>query len=287
MKVFIISDIHSDVESIIPYGLRLAKFLEIEVDIIHTIDPRSIKGGYSSYADSQSITPGNKLSADKIIEREKKIADTDLKKILSAEASRLNYPLKINTVIEETEIEAKLKSLSEKDHESIILINTQTSNIIFENLDEIIDTVKKINSIYLILRPGQVFHEFERVILPTNFTAEDLQKYPKVAYLFKDFEPNILAVDIAKNKDYLGTEMKANQWKKAADAVFSESTINTIMLTGKHYNETLITYILKDNPDLVLLFKREKKVLEKLFTKDLMKELLERTDIPVLFYSSD
>ena len=287
MKTFIISDIHSEVESIIPYGLRFAKFLETEVDIIHTIDSRTLPGAYSSVADSQSISPGSKLSNEKLIEREKQNAEVGLKKILSAEGSRLNYPLKINTVIEERDIEEKLTSLTEQDHEAIILINTQTNNNIFKTLNEIIETIKSINAIYLLVHPGQVFHEFERVILPTHFTAEDLEKYPKISYLFEGFKPNIVAVDVAKNEDYLGTEMKSSQWEKGANAVFSESTVNSKMLTGKHYNETLINYVLKDKPDLVLLFKREKNLFERLFKKDLMKELLEQTDVPVLFYSSD
>lgn len=287
MKVFIISDIHSNVESIIPYGLNFAKNLETEVDIIHTIDSRDLPGAYSPVADSQSFSPGSKLNTENLIEREKHSAEVGLKKILSAEASRLNYPLKINTAIEETDIESKLTSLAEKDHESIILINTETRNKIFNNLGEIINTIKNINAIYLLVHPGQVFYEFERVILPTHFTAEDFEKYPMIAYLFKGFKPNIVALDIAKNEDYLGTEMKSSQWEKGASAVFSESTVNSMMITGKHYNETLIKYIQKDKPDLVLLFKREKNLIERLFKKDLMKELLKQTDVPVLFYSSD
>ncbi|MFW5821153.1 MAG: hypothetical protein ACOCWA_07680, partial [Bacteroidota bacterium] len=222
-----------------------------------------------------------------LIEREKQNAETGLKKILSAEGSRLNYPLKINTVVEEIDIEARLKSLTEKDHEAIILINSQSGNNIFKSTGEIINTVKSINAIYLLVNPGQEFYEYERVILPTAFTAEDLDKYPKIAYLFKGFKPHITAVDVAKNKDYLGTEMKSSQWEKSARTVFSNSVVNGMMLNGKDYNETLIKYVLKTKPDLVLLFKKEKNLFERLFKKDLMKELLEQTDVPVMFYSSD
>jgi hypothetical protein len=287
MKIYIISDLNSDVESVIPYGLRFAKFIEKEVDILHPIDPRTLKGAYTSISDSQSISPGSKLSSEALVEREKKNADTGLKKILSAEGSRLNYPLKINTVIEENDIESMLGARIENDHESIFIINTKTSNGIFDSTGEIIDIVKKLHAIYLLVHPGQVFHEYERVILPTNFTQEDLEKYPKVSFLFKGFEPNINAVDVGKNEEYLGTEMKSSRWEAGAKAVFNDSTITSTMLNGNDYNATLVKYLLKDKPDLVLLFKKEKNLFEKLFKKDLMKDILEKTDVPVMFYSSD
>lgn len=69
--------------------------MECELDIVHAIDSRSYHRMLSSYADSQTITPGNKLSHDEIMRREKKSAQKALDKMLSKEASKLNYPLKM------------------------------------------------------------------------------------------------------------------------------------------------------------------------------------------------
>lgn len=71
MKIVIVSDIRGSSESIIPYGLNLAKRLETEVEIIHVIDSRVIQGVPSRYADSQSIAAGNKQTVNEIIQKEK------------------------------------------------------------------------------------------------------------------------------------------------------------------------------------------------------------------------
>ncbi len=92
----IISDIEGKADSIIPYGLRLGKHTETEVDIIHIIDPRNKQGATSPFADSKSITPGRVMPHDYILAREQNRASKAIEKLLSGEASRLNYPLKID-----------------------------------------------------------------------------------------------------------------------------------------------------------------------------------------------
>ena len=52
MRITIISDIKGNAESIIPYGLNLAKHLKGEVNLVHVIDSRMAQGVSSMYADS-------------------------------------------------------------------------------------------------------------------------------------------------------------------------------------------------------------------------------------------
>jgi hypothetical protein len=102
MKTIILSDINNSAKSIIPYGLRLARELESEVDLLHVIDPRTHTGAYSSLSDSQSISPGETLSHAETIQHAKNRVSIKLDKLLSAEGSRLNYPLKLTGLLLKT-----------------------------------------------------------------------------------------------------------------------------------------------------------------------------------------
>ncbi len=131
MKTIIISDINGKSESIIPYGLTLAKMLESEVDVIHAIDSRLHQGEYSSLSDSQSITPGKTFSHEEIMQREKDKVQIQLDKLLSSEASRLNYPIKINTLVEKDSIINSISSKIKEEPSSIFVISIEPDGYIF------------------------------------------------------------------------------------------------------------------------------------------------------------
>ncbi len=77
MKIIIISNIRSKSESIIPYGLKLARYLESEVDIIHVIDSRTEPVLPSSYADSQTFAlGGEKFTYADTLNREKRMPNS-------------------------------------------------------------------------------------------------------------------------------------------------------------------------------------------------------------------
>jgi len=52
MKLIIVSDIMGQQESILPYGLQLAKYLQADVDILQVTDARVQQGVQTSYSDS-------------------------------------------------------------------------------------------------------------------------------------------------------------------------------------------------------------------------------------------
>jgi hypothetical protein len=147
MKAVVISDMKKE-KSIIPYALNLCKHIESEVEIIHTIDTRVQHGLSSSYADSQSISPGEKMSHTSIIEREKHQTKNKLDKILSKEASKLNYPLKINTIIENGSIESQLKSRIKRHPNSLIITNKDPDKYFFGSYKELLDVLQGLNTFF-------------------------------------------------------------------------------------------------------------------------------------------
>ena len=283
-KVIIISDIKNEEESIIPYGLQLAKRIESEVDIIHIIDKRDNTGVSSSYADSQSITPGKKLSHDTIMLKEKNEIESALDHLLSREGSRLNYPLKINTVVEEGNIEATLKEKIEKNLNSIILMNENTDHQIFTSQHEMVKLVEKTEAYSLIIPPGFEFKSFETIVLSTDFSNKDFENYADLFYFLNKFNPLITAVDVHKDNNYATKELESKAWLNAGKNIIPELNLKTNILHGKDYIPVLQNYLKLNKPDLLILFKRKQNVLEKFLSSNPEKEIIQKSDRPVLYY---
>ncbi len=283
MKIIIISDIRSNAESIIPFGFKLARDLKSVVDIIHTIDSRTEHVLPSSYSDSQTFAlDGNKFSYADTLEREKKTAKLLLDKMISHAASNLRYPLKVNIIIEETSIEHKIREYLNKKCTDLFLFSSQPDGHIFNTVEEIFDAVNDTGVNSLIIPPGQKYNSFAHVSVPADFTSEDFKKYRHLAFLFRNFRPHISAIGISKTKDHADKDVNAAKWKTAASAYFRINTVETILLAGNDYRDTLVNYLSKYNTDLLLLFYKKQNILKSLFGESISMKIIEQIRMPVL-----
>lgn len=283
MRVIIISDVKKNNGKIVTYGLNLAKFYEAEVDILHMIDPRTQHSVSSQVADSQTVAPGEKMSPDEIIEREKRIAEIELDKILSKEASRLNYPLKINTHIEEYSLEKKLTEQLRHNPSSIVLMNAQSDDNALGNKNDILNTINTINGIYIMVPPEMEFKPFNNVMIDTDFSKTDLDRLNKIAYVLHPHNATIIPVSVAAEKN--DGHMHLDEWKKSLESILSTQKINITNLDGENYDDAIIKHTKESHPNLTVLFKREKNLLNRLFKKSLTEKMLEHINTPLLYYS--
>lgn len=281
MKVFIISDIKSKAESIIPYGLRLATCLEAEVEIIHIIDSRMQQGVSSNYGDSGTVTPANKLSHDEIIEREKGTAGKELDDFLSREKSRLNYPLKVNVCIELNSIENKITEDLNNDPSAIMVVNKEADDYIFLSQKEIIDVCKDFKGLSLIVPPGTEFEKFTNILLPSALQPDDLENYQYLTDFIRYFQPvvNVVAHSDEKNEDEI------DLWVKKIETVFPSASVSLKLIDPGNFDDEFIDYTEMLEPDLVLVFRKERSLLKSLFEKELFAKLLDQTSAPILFHS--
>ncbi|HKI89562.1 MAG TPA: hypothetical protein VKA38_11085 [Draconibacterium sp.] len=282
MKTIIISDIHGKSESIIPYGLNLAKTLESEVDILHPIDSRIIQGEYSSFSDSKSITPGHKFSQKEIVQREKSWAQIELDKLLSSEASRLNYPLKINTIVEENSIIEAIETKCQNDPSSLFVISSEANDYTFQSIDEILTAVKNTGIAALLVPPEKKFKEFEKILMPVNFESEKFVAFNHIKFLFEKFKVMVDAVSVAAKDNYLEAEAKAGTWKEIAKDYFLEQTmLKTNVLEGDDFMQAVIKYTEKNMHDLILLLQKKENSVKNILRKNELDEMLKMTKIPV------
>lgn len=287
MKTIIISDIPTGKESIIPYGLNIGKFTETEVEILHIIDPREHQGVQSSLADSQTISHGNKLSHMDILQREKSVADKALDKLLSKEASRLNYPLKINVNTETDYLEKSLKTVLRKNPESILIASSDPGDSTISSLNELLSIAKELKEVVFIIPPGQKFHELREVMLITDYSEGNYLQMKQVFTWLKPFDPLIQACAIVSLKKFVDMELRGKAWKQVVKNYLDPSSAlkTSLIKKGGDNRRTLLDYVRRNNPDLVALPRKHKAGSGyKFFSKNNTKELIESLNRPILLY---
>ncbi|MFW5774117.1 MAG: hypothetical protein ACOCWD_05470, partial [Tangfeifania sp.] len=271
-----------EAETIIPFGLRVGRAFETETDVLHIIDSRMRQGKYSQISDSQSITPGSKLSQKEIFEREEGLSEKKMDKILSAEASRLNYPLKVNRVIVENTVEDEIIKRNSEEETTIFVISAEPDGTIFQSPDEILSVLKTAGAIAVIVPPGKKYKDFEKIVLPVDFEHEDLTQFADVKFVIDRFEPFINVVSVTDSKSYLEMELKSESWKKNVKKTFLSTTIKTNVLEGKNFAETVTKFVYRNKPDLVMLFRKKQNPVESIFKDDAATKIMKHLDVPLL-----
>ncbi|HSH50562.1 MAG TPA: hypothetical protein VK982_02455 [Bacteroidales bacterium] len=282
MKIIIISDIKGECESVIPYGLHLAKSLESEVEILHIIDSRTLQGVPSVYSDSQTVSPGNKLSHKEIIDREMNCAKMELDKLLSSEASRLNYPLKIETFIEEGSIEKLISQRIEPANESILLMNSVPDNFVFRSKQEIKDIIYRIDTLSLLVSPGYKYKEFKKVALLSIPKLTKINKIKEKFKFFEQFNPVIRIVNFVKNKSK--EKIKNGTLESTLKDKFKPFNVKVNTLSGEKYSQVLNDFIKDNCPELIVSDIHRRNIFDKIFSKDRNEFLICCTGLPILFF---
>lgn len=257
MKIFIISDISGNSESIIPYGLNMGKHTETEVEILHIIDPRKKQGVSSPYADSGTVSPGEKLSHKRILQREENRASFALDKLLSAEASRLNYPLKIHVEVKSDGVEKGIASAVDTDPEPLVVASLDPVNTMITSLDELITIIRGLGAAGLFVPPEHKFRQPGNVLLFTDFDDAAYEHLRDVLKWLNPFGPIINALGIAKKKDYMDMELKSSAWKKVVEKFLEPPLmLKTTIINRDGDRDMLMGYIRRNDPELVIAPKR-------------------------------
>ncbi len=284
MKTIIISDIKGSAQSIIPYGLKLARAMDSEAVVIHVVDPRINQAKYSSYSDSQSLTPGEPLGYEEISKKEVTRANTDLDSFLSSETSRIFYPLKVDTVVKTGSIEDEIEKMMKEETSCLVVVSAEADGAIFESTIEIFDMIKDSKAICILVPPGKEFTEYKKILHPVNFDSKELDKYSELRFFFEAFNPLINAVSIADEKEYLELDSKSSSWEKVAKDKFLPAKISAEVLKGNDFSDALIEYSIRNEPDLIMLFQQKINPFQKNFKTEVVGKIIQETNIPTLYF---
>jgi hypothetical protein len=282
MRTIIVSDIKSKAKSIIPYGLELAKHLESQADIVHVIDPRTLHGIPGAYADSQTVSPGGKQQYDIVVDKEIRNTADSIDHLLGRETSRLNYPARVNKIIEQESIEVKLKKLTREGQSPVVVACTEPDGQIFNSRKEIIRVIKKTGAVSVLVPPDSKFKKYERVVIVTDFREDDFEKYDDVFSFLNFFNPAVYAVGSSKDNFAIMKE-NSGEWLKKVMKLLPRSEINTRVMEEESMDQ-LNGYIETIGPDLVISLKKKPNLIEKLLGREFDRKLMERVSRPLMVH---
>ena len=257
MKTILISDIDGKHESIIPYALNFTKYINDEISIIHMVDPMIHQAVTSAFADSQSFQVGDKLSHAEILEREKHVASKALNTLLSREASKLNFPLRVKTTIEEKSLEALLKTEIGTHSPFLIICSSNFKNTALNSFSEFFELANSFGGLWLIVPPGLTFSKPEDILIEPDAKSGFTKELFDVVNLLNPFEPMLNIIDLEKTKTGTDVSGKTTDWRQ--QTVENESLLSklkTVTLEGEQYKEDILSHIDKINIPLLAVPKK-------------------------------
>lgn len=284
MKTILISDIKTKKDTVIPYALNFTKHIDDTLQIIHLVDPRKQKVASSAYADSQTFEVSKKLNYTEVIERDLHQSRLALDRILSKEASRLNYPLRVNTIIEENSIENRLDSEQKDGEPSIILASSEMEGTIFHDFDEFLEVAVKFSKLSLMIPPGKEFKIPEKVLIYHDFEKGNKVDLMDALNFFEAFRPEITIIDVANTENFKNIEEESSAWCKVTHEEWkSELRLQVKILEGNHTEKALIDYINQNNIDLLAIPLKKHYGLN-LYPSGSPYQLISETELPVILY---
>jgi hypothetical protein len=286
MRTIILSDISETSNSIIPYGLHIGKHTQTKVDVLHCFNPVIVQGYYSPYSDSQSITPGKKLSHDEVLQREKGIINDKLSQLLSKEASLLNYPLRVYTITEIGDTNDCISGIIKKHNNPLIITGTKPASSMTSNLKDLLKILFNYNVMIMIIPPGKKFIKPKTCCLLTNLDAEGNSTIKKLFEWLDPLVTKVFTSAVVRFNQRSNHDKAKNDWKKALQPYSDKTDITSLAVTYVDDLNIAFEHICgRKNFDMIIMPKnRDSFFSEYLFHDDNAKQLTESLNKPVLLY---
>ncbi len=287
MKTIIISDIKAAHESIIPYALNFAKHISERAAIVHPIDTRKKHAVSSAYADSQTFERGEKLSYDKVLERDKHQAETALSNLLSKEASKLNYPLRVDTLVDVSSLTEGLNTVRKDKRPPFIIVSAEPDGEVIESQDEYFVMLEYMGGYTLIVPPGLTFQKPSKAMMVYDLEKDENDNVIDLLNMLSPLEMHINLVDVMDMENYPEADMKSKSWVDYAEKILNgKLRITSNVLTGEDYSETIINFFQRNQYDFIIVpqvFSPAKGLSP--FPNELHKTLIDKLHVPVMIYT--
>jgi len=287
MKTILISDIKGKQESIIPYGMNFAKYSNDKVTVVHVVDTRKHHAVSSAYSDSQSFEVGEKLSPEAIINREIDRARTDLDKLLSSEASRLNYPLRVEVSVTDDSIEKQLEKEIQHEDDLLFLTSSKPDGTVIDDLEEFFQITDSYKNYSLLIPPGMKFEKPKKALVLYDFNTKEDQNIFSLLLFLSKYELSLDVVDVCEKKDFIEMQVKSELWKQTAINQFRSRDIwfSTNILEGKNNIKTIVDFAKRNLFDLLIVSRQNPSIINKnVFSTSGVKQLINDLNIPILLY---
>ena len=123
------------------------------------------------------------------------------------------------------------------------------------------------------------------IVYATDFEQEDVFAIQKTVELAQHFKSKIRVVHISTKKEYAG-EIQMEWFKNALAEKVNYQSLEFKLLFSEDIFDSLRTYLVEVNADMVVMLEREKQgFLKKLFHRDLVKKMQSYGELPLLSFN--
>ena len=276
-----------DRQSIIPNALKVAKAVGDRVTVVHPVDSRKQHAVSSAYADSQSFERGAKLSYEETLQKEVQKAGSALDILLSKEASKLNFPLRVGTLIEACSLTDGLQTAIGGRNMPLIMASTVPDGDVIDNLEEYFVMMEYFGGHTLLLPPDFEWVEEPQVMMVHDIEADDHEYLINLLNMFKPLKMSTRLIDVSHVNDFSEKEIRDKVLCQHVNNVLGDTlAVDSRLLKGEDYSATIMEYFRENTFDWIMLprfFSPDKGMAP--FPNELHKKALKELNVPVLFYT--
>lgn len=262
------------------YVAGMAINLTAQVKVIHVHTPANYPTGMTDATGFTSLQI--KKGLDDLVDDSKKILKTHIEEINEEISSHVftdfSSDIGFASVFASDLVENKKVDMvvMEGQHEDSFWMQTSSN----------MDVIKQVKCPVWIIPKGAVYKPFTDIVYATDYKKEDISRLKKLINTFPHYTPNITALHITDSVAFEDEVKKAGfveMLKKQTD--YDSLWVKTIYQSNHDdLTQLLNDFAIKSKADLLVMLKENKTFFDRIFDTNHTKEILKKTQLPVLIY---
>ena len=253
----------------IEYALEIAKKFKSRLTFLHVFTEEDFNKALGQEAKGKTF---KELLA---------LANSKLKLLVNSIVEETEGQIKCDFHIEMGDLTDKIKEVAyDENYDLVVMGTTGVSRVhgeFFGSKSE--DAIDEVRKPILCVPNTANFSQFKKIVYASDFLEEDKMAIQEVISFATMFDARIYVLHIN-----LSDSQKA--YNKFVDELKSFIQYNKITFVNKNYKDDVGSgineYMLQENADLLVAFKRKRNIVESIFSKSITQILSYSTDKPLL-----
>jgi len=196
--------------------------------------------------------------------------------------------IKLLTRIEKGYPEDVLVDISKQEEPDVIVMGTRSKGeTIKELLGSVTSDVIKNAKVPVLAVPANSQVDVNRishVLFVSDFSDTDYRSFHKLIRLIAPFQTKIYAVHFKAVKPDSWDKKRLEEMRLYCRQTYRNHQIEFGFITGDEFIESLDTYILDNNIELIAMTRRKRNMISKILHPSITRKILFHTDIPLLVF---
>jgi hypothetical protein len=259
-------------------GLAINLSAQVKVLFIHT--PANYSIGMADTTGQLSLQI--KKGLDNMMNESQKVLEENIKSI----EKELSNQIFANVSCEIGFADDRVDKFTSKNQVDMVILESINSDGFWSQTSSNMDVVKKVKCPVWIIPKGAVYKPFMEIVYATNYNKEDISSIKKLINTFPHYSPNITALHITDNVDFEERVKKAGFVEMLQKQTnYKPLWVRAIYQSKKDELSNLLNeFAIKSKADLLVLLKENKSFFENIFSSSHTKDIIKKTELPVLIY---